>query len=118
MTYPGRGNPPQSAESHYLKCQNENCERFACLARRDYEHRLASACRKLDVAIGALDGLHAETKIGMDRCMGVIFSGLEQGISTVPNSLPHGNLKFHMPRINKALDMASSALVQIREGQG
>jgi hypothetical protein len=28
------------AESHYLSCQDKNCERFACLARRDYEGKI------------------------------------------------------------------------------
>lgn len=25
---------------HYLNCQDENCEKFACVARRDYEQKL------------------------------------------------------------------------------
>lgn len=28
-------------EAHYLNCQDENCERFACVARRDYERQIS-----------------------------------------------------------------------------
>lgn len=28
------------AESHYLTCQDVNCEKFACVARRDYEQKI------------------------------------------------------------------------------
>ena len=28
------------AEMHYLNCDDEDCEKFACIARRDYEHQL------------------------------------------------------------------------------
>ncbi len=28
------------AEIHYLTCQSQNCERYACVARRDYEQKL------------------------------------------------------------------------------
>lgn len=27
-------------EKHYLTCMNENCEKFACVARRDYEQKV------------------------------------------------------------------------------
>lgn len=35
------------AEMHYLSCQDANCERFACVARRDYEQKLLVAEAKI-----------------------------------------------------------------------
>ncbi len=29
-------------EMHYLRCTNINCEVFACVARRDYEQKIAN----------------------------------------------------------------------------
>lgn len=41
-----------------------------------------------------------------------IFTGLEQGISTVPNSFPHADLKIGIERVEKALGIVE------RKGEG
>lgn len=30
-----------TANQHYIKCQDENCERLTCVSRRDYESKIA-----------------------------------------------------------------------------
>lgn len=38
------------AEIHYLNCQDDCCERFACVARRDYEQKIL----RLEAALGKI----------------------------------------------------------------
>lgn len=38
------------------------------------------------------------------RPMRTVLDGLEQGITTVPNSLPHGHLKEALPRFDRLLN--------------
>lgn len=37
------------AESHYLTCQDPQCERFACVARRDYEDKFVALDYQADL---------------------------------------------------------------------
>ena len=42
------------SESHYLTCQDRECEKYACLARRDYEQRLRWAESERDAYMETL----------------------------------------------------------------
>ncbi len=42
------------SQSHYLTCIDDNCEQFACVARRDYESKITELERKLKVAAQAI----------------------------------------------------------------
>jgi hypothetical protein len=45
------------SESHYLTCQDENCEKAYCVARRDYEAKLSGLERKNRVLQVKIDNL-------------------------------------------------------------
>lgn len=42
------------AESHYLNCQDENCEKAYCVGRRDYESKIRRAESERDAYIETL----------------------------------------------------------------
>ena len=77
---------------------------------QDLEKEYDKIEKERDQLREALDWLYAEVEVGMKTCIGVVFKGLEEGVATVPNSLPHGSMKFHLPRIEKRLEMARIAL--------
>lgn len=57
-----------------------------------------------------LEWLHAKVRVYGTQTMEVILKGLEQGISTVPNSLPHGNLKHGLQQIEPKLREAEKVI--------
>lgn len=36
------------AEMHYLNCQDDNCEFFFCVARRDYERQISTLQEEME----------------------------------------------------------------------
>ncbi len=38
------------AEMHYLNCIDRDCEKYGCLARRDYERKIANLESKIESA--------------------------------------------------------------------
>jgi hypothetical protein len=62
-----------------------------------------------------IEHVHAEMAVWIMRPVSTIFKGLEQGIATVPNSLPHGHLKEAMPRWERLEAKMKQAFAQAAE---
>ncbi len=74
---------------------------------------LKEAWSQLVKAREGLDRLHAEIAVNLFRDTQVIKKGLDEGISTVPNSLPHERLTYSIPRAVKELEHARVVLTNL-----
>lgn len=56
-------------ERHYLTCQDENCEDFCCVARRDYERKISNLESKIEVVRKRLVDIRAHDLFcGVNMC--------------------------------------------------
>lgn len=61
----------------------------------------------------AIEDAHADLTVWVYRPMRCIMDGLDKGINTVPNSLPHNDLKTALPRFERQLNKMEELMKSI-----